>query len=115
MFLNKNATAKVVNAANTTNKHLKVYNFKDVYKAMPSNGYGPDVQKSLVDRGCTLVADNGAVKVFEGLAGYEYACLIEQTETDYLICFESWRAHAYWMRNFSMITHIIEKFLPAQQ
>ena len=113
MHFKQNTATKEANTASTSKKLVKCYNFKDVHRVLSSGDYEPDVQKSLVDRGCTLIADNGVIKVFTGLAGYEYVCLIEKAETDYLICFETSHAHIHWMRNFSMVAHIIEKLLPA--
>jgi len=111
MFLNKNITVKVVN---TANKPIKCYSFKEMYKSRPSEDYGTDVQKSLESKGYKLIADNGNVKTFTGVPGYAYAVLIELAEVDYLICIETEPSYISWMRKFSMIAHLIERFLPTQ-
>ena len=109
MFVNRNTTTKVVN---TAKKPLKQYSFKEMHIALPSEDYGANVQESLEDRGYQLIADNGNVKTFTGLPGYAYVMLIEQAATDYLICCETEHAYVQWMRKHSMVTHLIEKFLP---
>jgi|SRR5882762_11596046 len=112
MFLNKNTTVKVVN---TVNKPLKRYSFRDMYKVLPFEDYGTDVHRTLEDRGHVLVNDNGSVKSFTGVPGYEYVVLVEQAEVDYMVCVETFHAYVQWMRKYSMVTHLIEHFLPAQQ
>ena|SRR2546421_9251679 len=111
MFLNKNTAVKVVN---TAKKPIKCYSFREMYKSLPSDDYGTDVQKSLENKGYKLIADNGNVKTFSGIPGYAYAVLIELAETNYLIFIETEPSYITWMRKFSMIAHLIERFLPTQ-
>jgi hypothetical protein len=111
MFIKQNTTTKVVN---TANKSLKQYSYKERLIALPSEDYGTDVQAGLEAKGYTLIADNGSVRTYTGLPGYAYVVLIEQPTTDYLICCETEHAYVQWMRKYSMVTHLIEKFLPKQ-
>lgn len=112
MFVNRNTTTKVVN---TAKKSSKQYSFKEMHIALPSEDYGTNVQTGLEAKGCVLIADNGCVKSFNGLPGYAYVVLIEQAATDYLICCETEHAYVQWMRKYSMVTHLIEQFLPGRQ
>jgi|SRR5882757_5632902 len=108
MFVNRNITTKV---ANTAKKSLKQYSFKERHIALPSEDYSTNVQEGLEAKGYQLIADNGNVKTFTGLPGFEFVVLIEQPATDYLICCETEHAYVQWMRKYSMVTHLIEKFL----
>jgi hypothetical protein len=83
-----------------------------MYKVMLSDDYSTNVYRALEDRGCVLVNDIGSVKSFTGMPGYEYIVLVELPETDYLICIETEHVYIQWMRKYSMIPHLIEKFLP---
>ena|ERR1041385_4388079 len=109
MLLNKNNTTKSVNVSK---KPVKCYSFKDMFKSLPSEDYGANIQKHLESKGYVFVNDNGSVKSFTGVPGYAYVVLIEQAEIDYLICCETEQAYILWMRKFSMIPHLIQKFLP---
>ena len=111
MFANRNNAHTTVSTVNTVKKSVKCYSFKEVHRLLPSEDYGTHVQRALEDKGCILVADNG-VKSFTGMPGYEFVILIELPETDYLICCETEAAYISWMRRYSMVTHLIESFLP---
>jgi hypothetical protein len=109
MFTDRNTTTKVVN---TAKKSLKRYSYKERLIALPFDDFGSNVQAGLEAKGYQLIADNGSVKTYTGLPGYAYVVLIEQPATDYLICCETEHAYVQWMRKYSMVTHLIEKFLP---
>lgn len=111
MLFNKQTTTQTVNAAK---KAVKCYSYKELYKPLAPDDYGTDVHNSLIDKGYKLVADTGTVRSYSGVPGYEYVVLFEHANTSYLICCETTLAYISWMRRFSMIPHLIEKFLPQQ-
>lgn len=98
----------------------KCFIFKSIFQHVRhfSEQYAKPIE-ALEGQGYTLIDENKCFKTYKGgtdgvgANGYEYACLVETPEQDYVILFNSWREYVVFSRNFAMLpVSLFEKLVP---
>jgi hypothetical protein len=97
----------------------KCYIFKRIFEHVRhfSEHYAHPVE-TLEAQGYTLVDENTCFKTYTGgidgaVGGYEYVCLVETPEQDYVILLQTWREYVTFVRNFAMIPKVLfERLVP---
>ena len=90
------------------------YIFKHIFEHVRhfSEVYAKPVE-ALEGQGYKLIDENKCFKTFAGGPGYEYVCLVETPEQDYVILLNTWREYLTFVRNFAMVPqHLFERLIP---
>jgi len=92
----------------------KCFIFKSIFEHIRhfSEQYAKPIE-ALEEQGYTLIDENKCFKTYTGGNGYEYACLVETPEQDYVILLRTWREYLTFVRNFAMIPkELFERLIP---
>jgi|SRR5882762_5748612 len=92
----------------------KCFIFKNIFEYVRhfSENYAHPVE-AIEAQGYTLIDENKCFKTFSGSSGYEYICVVETPEQDYVVLLNSWREYLTFIRNFAMIPReLFEKLVP---
>lgn len=93
----------------------KCYLFKNIFEYV--RHFGPNYAhpvETLEAQGYTLIDENKCFKTFSGSeGGYEYVCVVEMPEQDYVILLRTWREYLTFVRNFAMVPqHLFQRLIP---
>jgi hypothetical protein len=94
--------------------------FKHIFEHIThfSEHYAKPIE-AIEAQGYKLIDENKCFKTFAGGTdgvggyGYEYICLVETPEQDYVILLRTWREYLTFVRNFAMIPkELFERLIP---